>query len=89
MTSEVFEITPVIPDVTHYVYGAIGVMDDDGVSHLEKNPADKMRWWRYLSKYVRMARTGLLYASAEDLKELISQFKDAEPVSPDKWEDET
>jgi hypothetical protein len=88
MTSEVFEITPVIADVTHHVYGAVGVMDDDGGSHLERSPAEKIRWWRLIIQYAKMARTGLLYASAEDLKELISQFRDAEPAIPEQWPDE-
>lgn len=87
LTSEVFEITPVVPNVTHYVYGVMGVMNSDGEAHIEKPPVEKLRWWRYLSKYMKMSKTGLMYAGAEDLKELIAQFEGAEPINPDVWDD--
>jgi len=49
----------------------------------QADPDEHERWWQRYQDMTRAMRAGLAFADAGDLAEVIAQFRDAEPVSPD------
>lgn len=81
VTGDLFTIMQAAPQIIHTQFGAMAVTDREGNTELEPN--DSMGKFRSAIRFAKMVRTGVLYAGADDLKEIIAQFRDAEPIQPD------
>lgn len=82
VTAEFFSVLRVHPAVQREFHGAIVTAGEDGKAAVEDgpHPRNDLRWWR-----LRLAsfRAGHLFATADELRELIGQFKAAELIAPD------
>lgn len=81
LTGDLFQAIAVKTQVLHQVIGAIAVVDGDGNADLEQ--PERLKFFRYAWRTWRMERTGMLYAGPDELRELLSQFREAEPVDPE------
>lgn len=82
VTAEFFSVLRGHPAVQREVHGSVVTVTADGETAIEDGPrpGGGLRWWR-----LRLAafRDGHLFASAEELRELIGQFREAELITPD------
>lgn len=76
-----YSLLPVCTPVMHYLAGGIVSLSEDG--ELEVSEEQHTGRLRYIWQHWRMDRAGVIRAGEEELRELISQFREAEPVSAD------
>ncbi len=82
VTAEFFSVLRVHPAVQREFHGAMLTAGADGQAVVEDGPRPRggLRWWRLR---VAAFRDGHLFASADELRDLIGQFEAAELITPD------
>lgn len=72
---------PAIARVMRRADGAMALVTAADVE--QADPDEHERWWREFAGMARTMRAGLAFADAGELAEVVAQFRDAEPISPD------
>jgi len=72
---------PVFPQVMRQPDGLTALVTPGDVEQAE--PGRRESWWQQYAGMVRTMRAGLAFADAGELAEVVAQFRDAEPISPD------
>jgi hypothetical protein len=72
---------PVIARVMRRADGTTALVTAADVE--QADPDEHERWWQAFTGIARTMRAGLMFADAGELAEVVAQFRDAEPVSPD------
>ena len=83
LTADMFGAIPVRTEIMHYATGAVAVPDaSGGFELLREDRAPGSAWLvRRVWRHQRMERTGMLYAGPSELREVLAQFRDAEPLT--------
>ena len=81
-TFTTYRAHPVIARVMRRTDGTTALVTAADVEMAD--PDERERWWQGYPGMIRTMRAGLAFADAGELAGVIAQFRDAEPVSPDK-----
>jgi hypothetical protein len=83
-TIDIFRVMPGLPKVLHFMEGGLLTRDGhEGPLMLVKLPAEGSRVRQARGRSLGQ-RFGLMAATAADLRELVAQFRDAEPVGAEQ-----
>lgn len=90
LTAAVFTLLPVTTDVHRYTGGAVITETGDGEYEITEIEAEQKGGRvrsaaRVLRQQRRARKAGLLYAGADELRELLDDFREAEPVAADAF----
>ena len=83
LTADIFGLLASRLQVLHIQDGAVAVAREDGdYDIVNENPVRGFRAKaRYVRHFLRTEKTGLLYAGPDELRKLIDQLNEAEPIS--------
>ncbi len=80
LTAVAYQVHPAYPRVMRRADGTVAMVTATGLEDV--GPDNRLRWWQGYGGLVRTMRAGLAFAEADELAEVLAQFRDAEPVLP-------